>query len=141
ISSQVDEFENDYPNINLKTEIQSTNIPEAMAKLLEQANQGNPPDVAAIDSYLFPQYIDYLEPLDDLIRAEGLEVDDFLSFAQDVVTGPDGKVYGLYMTTDTRVLFYNNELVTEQSHKWDVIIRTVIVIKEYVYDQLSDTVS
>lgn len=137
ISSQVDEFENDYPNINLKTEIQSTNIPEAMAKLLEQANQGNPPDVAAIDSYLFPQYIDYLEPLDDLIRAEGLEVDDFLSFAQDVVTGPDGKVYGLYMTTDTRVLFYNKELVPEPPQTWDEIIRTGKELKEKGYDGIS----
>src|SRR5699024_5035426 len=67
---QVVEAENDYAEIKMKIEIQSMTIPEAMAKLLEQANGGNALDVVAIDSYLFPQYIDYLEPLGDLIRDE-----------------------------------------------------------------------
>ncbi|WP_337020252.1 extracellular solute-binding protein [Oceanobacillus massiliensis] len=137
ISGMVEDFESDYPGIKLNTQIQSTNIAEAMSKLLEQANQGRAPDLAVIDSYLFPQYTEYLQPLDDLMEEKGMEPDDFLSFAQDVITGPDGKVYGLYMTTDTRVLFYNKELVPEPPQTWEEIIEIGKELKEKGYDGIT----
>lgn len=122
ISGQVNDFEEEHPDMDLNIQLQSENISEAMAKLLEQAGQDRAPDLAAIDSYLFPQYIDYLQPLDDLIEEKGMEVDDFLPFAEDVIKGEDGKIYGLYMNTDARVLFYNKELVPDPPETWDEII-------------------
>ncbi|WP_179134462.1 extracellular solute-binding protein [Oceanobacillus timonensis] len=137
ISGKVEKFESDYPDIELNTQIQSTNIAEAMSRLLEQANQGRAPDLAVIDSYLFPQYIDYLQPLDDLMEQHGLEPDDFLSFAEDVITGPDGKIYGLYMTTDTRVLFYNKELVPEPPETWEEVVEVGKELNENGYDAIT----
>jgi multiple sugar transport system substrate-binding protein len=137
ISGSVDEFEKKYSDITLNTQIMSANIGEAMARLLEQANQGRAPDVSAIDSYLFPQYIEYLQPLDDLMKEKGLDPKDFLSFAQDVITGPDGKIYGLYMTTDTRVLFYNKELVPNPPSTWDEVIKVGKELKDKGLDGIS----
>ncbi|WP_373895478.1 extracellular solute-binding protein [Virgibacillus sp. CBA3643] len=137
ISGKVEEFESDYTDITLDTQIQSSNISEAMSRILEQANQDRAPDVAVIDSYLFPQYIDYLQPLDDLMEEKGLEVDDFLPFAEDVITGSDGKVYGLYMSTDTRALFYNKELIPEPPQTWDEVIEIGKELTEQGYDGIS----
>lgn len=137
LSRSVEDFESDYPDIELNTTIMSTNISEAMAKLTEQANQGRAPDISAIDSYLFPQYIDYLQPLDDLIEEKELDPDDFLEFAQDTITGPDGKIYGLYMSTDTRVLFYNKGAIPNPPETWDDVIELAKELKEDGYEGIS----
>jgi multiple sugar transport system substrate-binding protein len=136
ISGKVNEFEEDFPNVDLNIEIQASNIDDAMSRLIEQANTGRAPDVAAIDGYLFQRYIDYLQPLDDLMEEYGIEVDDFLPFAQDVITGPDGSVYGLYMSTDTRVLFYNTEVVSEPPTTWDEAIDLSLELQEDGYNGL-----
>ncbi|ALX50123.1 extracellular solute-binding protein [Lentibacillus amyloliquefaciens] len=137
ISGAVEDFELEHSNITLNTQIQSSNISEAMAKIMEQANQGRAPDMAVIDSYLFPQYIEHLQPLDDLMEEKGMNVEDFLPFAQDVITGPDGKVYGLYMNTDTRVLFYNSELISEPPGTWEEVIEVGKELNEQGYDGIS----
>ncbi|WP_413376009.1 extracellular solute-binding protein [Alkalihalobacillus sp. 1P02AB] len=136
ISEKVSEFEADFPNVDLNIDIQSSNIDEAMSRLIEQANTGRAPDVAAIDGYLFQRYIDYLQPLDDLMEEYGIDIDDFLPFVQDVVTGPDGKVYGLYMGTDTRVLFYNSEVISEPPTTWDEAIELSLELQEEGYNGL-----
>ncbi|TFJ92193.1 extracellular solute-binding protein [Lentibacillus salicampi] len=137
ISGTVEDFESEHSDISLNTQIQSSNISEAMARILEQANQDRAPDVAVIDSYLFPQYIEHLQPLDDLMEEKGMKVEDFLPFAQDVLTGPDGKVYGLYMSTDTRVLFYNSELIPEPPKTWEEVIEVGKKLKDEGYDGIS----
>ncbi|MFC0469814.1 extracellular solute-binding protein [Halalkalibacter kiskunsagensis] len=136
ISGKVSEFEEDFPHVDLNIDIQSSNIDEAMSRLIEQANTGRAPDVAAIDGYLFQRYIEYLQPLDDLMEEYGIEADDFLPFAQDVITGPDGKVYGLYMGTDTRVLFYNTEVVSEPPTTWEEAMQISLEIQEDGYNGL-----
>ncbi|MFB5662843.1 extracellular solute-binding protein [Alteribacillus sp. HJP-4] len=134
ISGKISEFEEEYPNVNLVTDIQSSNIDEAMARILEQANSGRAPDVAAIDGYLLDRYKEYLQPLNDLMEEKGIEADDFFPFAQDVITGEDGEIYGLYMGTDTRVLYYDSEVIEEPPATWDELIETANQIQEEGYE-------
>lgn len=122
VTSRMDQFEEENPHIDVNMDILSGDMGEAMTRLLEQANQGRAPDISIIDSYLFPRYIEYLQPLDDYLEEAGIDIEDFFPFAQEIVTGPDGKIYGLYTSTDTRVLYYNTELVPEPPKTWDDVL-------------------
>ncbi|WP_096186506.1 extracellular solute-binding protein [Evansella halocellulosilytica] len=134
VTNKLDAFEEENPHVNIKMDILSGDISEAMTRLLEQANQGRAPDVSIIDSYIFPRYIDYLQPLDDYMEEAGIDIEDFFPFAQDIVTGPDGKVYGLYTSTDSRVLFYNTELVPEPPKTWDEVFEIGAELTEQGYE-------
>ncbi|MFZ4451624.1 extracellular solute-binding protein [Salibacterium aidingense] len=134
IAGKVREFEEAYPNVELVTEIQNSNIDEAMARILEQADSGRAPDLAAIDSYLLDRYKDYLQPLDDLMKEKGMEEEDFFPFAQDVMKGEDGKIYGLYMGTDTRVMYYNTDVIDTPPETWDELIETANDIQAEGYE-------
>ncbi|PYZ97600.1 hypothetical protein CR205_03120 [Alteribacter lacisalsi] len=136
ISGKIAEFEEEFPDVNINMDLQSTDIDEAMSRLLEQANTGRAPDVAAIDGFYFQRFIDYLQPLDELFEEYDMDIDDFLPFAQDVIKGEDGQIYGLYMNTDTRVLFYNTEVVEEPPATWDEAIELSLDIQEDGYSGL-----
>jgi multiple sugar transport system substrate-binding protein len=121
VQSKIDEFEEANENYKISGEVLSSNIPEAMARLLEQASQGRAPHIAQIDGYILPRFYDYLQPLDPLFEQAGLDIEDFFPFAQEVMTGPDGQIYGMQFTTDTRVLYYNTELVEKAPETWDEV--------------------
>ena len=130
------DFEKSHGNIQLKPTVLSSNINEAMAKLLEQASEGRAPDVAQIDSYIYPRYYPYLQPLDSYLEKAGIQVSDFFPFAQQVMKGPDGKVYGLQFTTDARVLYYRKDLVPAPPKTWTDLLATGKDLKAKGYDAL-----
>ncbi|WP_085507128.1 extracellular solute-binding protein [Thalassobacillus devorans] len=136
ISEKVSEFEEENPDVNLNVDVMANNVNEAMARLMEQAESGRAPDLAAIDGYILPNFYDHLQPLDDLMEEYGIDPDDYLPFAKDVVTGPDGKIYGLYMNTDTRVLFYDTDVIPEPPSTWDEVIEVSTKIQEEGYNGL-----
>ncbi|WP_252311960.1 hypothetical protein [Sinobaca sp. H24] len=78
ISGQIEEFNNTHPDMDIQISLQSSNTDEAMARLLEQANTGRAPHMAAIDGYMLERYMDYLQPLDDMMEERGIDPDDFL---------------------------------------------------------------
>ncbi|GAK13238.1 sugar ABC transporter, periplasmic sugar-binding protein [Geomicrobium sp. JCM 19039] len=118
LRGQLDSFHDENPDVNVSYDLQSSDIDEAMSRLLEQANSGRAPDVAPIDSYLFAQYYEHLQPLNDLFDEYDVNVEDYMPFAQDVITDDDGTIYGLYMNTDTRVLFYDTSVIPEPPSTW-----------------------
>jgi len=93
---------------------------EAMARLLEQAAAGRAPDIALIDSFFAARFYDYLEPLDDYIPAE--EVADYVEFARDGMTGPDGRLKLLWFTTDAIAMYYRTDLFDRAPRTWDDVI-------------------
>lgn len=99
--------------------VSSSNITEANARLLEQASQRRAPDVGMVDSYLFPQFHDFAQPLDDYL--EDLSAGDFFPFARQVMTS-DGSVRGLQFTTDVRMLYYRTDLVSEPPTTWEELL-------------------
>ncbi|WP_431801198.1 extracellular solute-binding protein [Halobacillus andaensis] len=136
ISEKVQKFEETHPDMNMKISLQSSNIDEAMARLLEQANTGRAPDMAAIDGYMLDRYMEYLQPLDELMEDRGLEPDDFLPFAEEVIRGEDGQIYGLYMSTDTRMLYYNKEVIEEPPETWEEVIEVSKEVQKEGYQGL-----
>lgn len=134
LKKAVAEWQKAYPKVTLAANVLSTNNAEAMAKLLEQASQGRAPDVAQIDTYILPRYLPYMQPIDDLIKAAGIDMKDFFPFAENIVRGKDGKIYGIQFTTDVRVLFYRKDLVPAAPKTWDDVLAVSKDLKAKGYD-------
>jgi multiple sugar transport system substrate-binding protein len=134
LTNVIAEFESANEHITIKPNVLSSNIGEAMAKLLEQASQGRAPDIVQIDSYILPRYYEYLQPLDTYLEKAGIDVNDFFPFAQNVMKGPDGKIYGIQFTTDTRVMYYRKDLVPNAPKTWDEVLETGKQLKDQGYD-------
>lgn len=136
ISGQIESFNSAHPDMDIQISLQSSNTDEAMARLLEQANTGRAPDMAAIDGYMLERYMDYLQPLDEMMEERGIDPDDFLPFAEEVIRGDDGKIYGLYMSTDTRMLYYDAEVIEEPPSTWEEVIEVSNDIQTQGYQGL-----
>jgi multiple sugar transport system substrate-binding protein len=102
-----------HPGVGVNIVETTTDINEAMAKTLVQLTAGGDvPDVTSIDSFIFPRFAQYAQPIGDVLSENGIETSDFFPYVQDVVQ-PGDDVLGLWYTTDVRVMFYNTELVPE----------------------------
>ena len=84
-------------------------------KLLTGIAGGELPDILMWDRYNTSVYASKgaLEPIDDLVAADNLDLSIFYAPAVDEATGADGKLYGLPLFVDVRVLFYNKTLFAE----------------------------
>jgi len=134
LKSAVAEWQKAWPNVKLETNVLSTNAAEAAAKMLEQAAQNRAPDVAQLDGYLMPRYVPYLSPMDDLMKAAGMDPKDFFPFATKVAAGKDGKLHGLQFTTDVRVLYYRKDLVSQPPKTWDELLAQGKALKAKGFD-------
>ncbi len=102
-----------HPGVGVEIIETTTDINEAMAKTLVQLSAGGSvPDVTSIDSFIFPRFAKFAQPIGDVLSEYGIETSDFFPYVQGVVQ-PEDEVLGLWYTTDVRVLFYNSELVPE----------------------------
>ncbi len=92
------------------------------AKLLLSAAANRLPDVASVDSFWMPLFLEggHVKPLDPYWPAE--ERADFLPFTIDTLTDAQGHVYGLWHGTDCRVLYYRTDLVPEPPRTWDELL-------------------
>jgi multiple sugar transport system substrate-binding protein len=123
LEDKFNDWAKQHPDWAVKPLVASATPNEAMAKLLQDAAAGNAPDVAQIDSYIFPQMYKYLTPLDEYLAKDGIDINDFFPFAQNIMKGPDGHVYGIYFTTDVRMLFYRKDLVPNPPKTWDELLK------------------
>lgn len=105
---------------NIKPLVSSSDITAANARLLEQASQGRAPDVAMVDSYLFPRFYDFAQKIDDYMG--DVSVDDYFPFAKNLMTG-GGDTKGLQFTTDVRVMFYRKDLISNPPKSWDEVLK------------------
>ena len=72
------------------------------------------PDVMYEDTFMVKSDVDagYLAPLDDYV-AEWDDWEQFPENAREAGVGDDGSIYGIPMGTDTRALWYNQELFAQ----------------------------
>lgn len=115
------EFVKKHAEVKLKLTAQTVNIQDAMAKLLIQAQAGNAPDIAAIDSFILPSYWKYLQPVDDVLAENNISVDSWFPFAQKLMK-PEDKTLALWYNTDVRNLYYQKSLFTSAPKDWDELI-------------------
>jgi multiple sugar transport system substrate-binding protein len=82
-----------------------------MTKLQVTVVQGGAPDLCAIDSFMMPQFMDYVQPITKYVEEAGIDVDDFFPYIQETVINDDGELVALWYTTDVRGLFYRKDLI------------------------------
>lgn len=106
----------------------------ANARLLQQLAQNRAPDVVMIDSYIFPQFSKYAQPIDEYLADVGVSLNDFFPFCQKLMKNSAGKVVGLQFTTDVRNLFYRKDLVPTPPASWDDVMTVGKQMKQQGYD-------
>jgi multiple sugar transport system substrate-binding protein len=92
------------------------------AKLLLAAAAGRLPDVASIDSFWLPLFIDggHLQPLNEYWPAQDRA--DFLPFTIETLSDRAGNIYGVWHETDCRALFYRKDLIATPPATWDELL-------------------
>jgi multiple sugar transport system substrate-binding protein len=124
-----------HPDVKIVPVAQSVNINDSMGKLLIQAADGNAPDFAEVDSFVLPNFKQYLQPLDDVLAEKGIDKASWFPFAQEGVTY-NGKFVALWHTTDVRVLYYNKALVPNPPTTWEELFRIGQELKGQGYTPL-----
>lgn len=92
------------------------------AKLLLAAAAGRLPDVASIDSFWLPLFVEggHLQPLNEHWPAGDRA--DFLPFTIKTLSDRTGNVYGVWHETDCRALFYRKDLVPVPPATWEEVL-------------------
>jgi multiple sugar transport system substrate-binding protein len=109
------------PGVQLEVSVMPA-LEQHKAKLLLAAAAGRLPDVASIDSFWLPLFVEggHLQALNpywpEADRA------DFLPFTIDTLSDRAGNIYGLWHETDCRALFYRKDLVPNPPATWDQLI-------------------
>ena len=109
------------PDVQLRVSVMPA-LEQHKAKLLLAASAGRLPDIASIDSFWLPLFLENgaVQPLDAFWPAEDRH--DFLPFTIATLSDRDGRVYGLWHETDCRVLYYRKDLVPEPPRSWSQVI-------------------
>ncbi len=92
------------------------------AKLLLAAAANRLPDIASIDSFWLPLFIDggHLQPLNEYWPAADRA--DFLPFTTETLSDRSGNIYGVWHETDCRALFYRKDLVPVPPRTWNELL-------------------
>lgn len=104
------EYEKQHPHIRIET-LQVTNMNQ---KLLPAVAGGIPPDVVVFNRPMISNWAseNTFTELDDLILRDGIRSEDFLKASWDECEY-DGKIWGIPVNTDDRVLFWNKRIFRE----------------------------
>lgn len=110
-----------HPDVQLDVSMMPA-LEQHKAKLLLAATAGRLPDVASIDSFWLPLFLEggHLQPLNDYWPETDRR--DFLPFTIDTLSRRD-QVYGVWHETDCRVLFYRKDLVPTPPRTWEELLR------------------
>jgi multiple sugar transport system substrate-binding protein len=111
----------------IEPKVTSADVTAAMARLLEQASQNRAPDIAQVDSYIFPRFYDFARDIEEQLG--DIPLDDFFPFARQVMTGGGG-VKGIQFTTDVRVLYYRKDLISDPPASWEDLLQTGEDVKD-----------
>jgi len=102
-------FNDKYPNVKVR----EVPIPAGgyADQVLTQLTAGTPPDIFRIDDPQLPLYIEreYLVPLDDALKAAGIDSARFPAAGRDAQRG--GKTYAIVYQTNARQLIYHRGLL------------------------------
>ena len=100
-------------------QIETQDIGNEQAKMLEEAKTGNAPDCAAVDSFVLGQFKlnHVLSDLTPYFSKD--EVADLFPFVREGVSGADGKIYAWWWNTDLRVLYRRTDIAPDAPQTWD----------------------
>jgi len=92
------------------------NILEWHQKVLSAVAIGNPPDLAGNHYYFLPQYVaaGVVEPLDDYFKEWGIDPEKVFPKAVLETVKYNGKIYGIPLFFEQRVILWNKDLFREE---------------------------
>lgn len=113
------DFIEQHPGWRIDTQLQTGNLNEEQARILEQTQAGRGPDCAMIDSAQLATFkqAGVLSPMNDYFTQD--EIDDFFPYVREAVTDADGNIVALWWFTDLRVLYRNTEVIPDAPQTWD----------------------
>jgi multiple sugar transport system substrate-binding protein len=116
-----DGFARSHPDVQIEVSVMPAQELHK-AKLLLAAAAGRLPDIASVDSFWMPLFLERgdVQPLDPYWPADDRK--DFLPFTIRTLSDAQGHVYGLWHGTDCRVLYYRKDLVPKPPRTWDELL-------------------
>ena len=107
------------PDWRIETQLQTGNIGQEQARLLQQTQAGRGPDCAMVDSSqlaLFEQ-TGVLQPMNETFSEA--EVADLFPYVREAVTNEAGDVLAWWWFTDLRVLYRDTSVVPDAPATWE----------------------
>ncbi len=86
-----------------------------------------------IDSYIFPDFAQFAQPIDGYLAENGISVNDFFPFAQKAMKNSKGQTIGLQFTTDVRLMFYRKDLISTPPASWNDVFTIGQQVKQAGY--------
>lgn len=116
-----EQYARTHPDVEIEVSVMPA-LEMHKAKLLLAAAAGRLPDIASVDSFWMPLFLERgdVQPLDPYWPAEDRA--DFLPFTISTLSDRQGHVYGLWHGTDCRVLYYRTDLVPTPPRSWDELL-------------------
>ncbi|ARU01148.1 extracellular solute-binding protein [Yoonia vestfoldensis] len=109
----------DYPDWRIATQLQTDNIGQEQARMLEQVRAGRGPDCAMIDSSQLGLFksAGVLSPMNAHFSQD--QIADLFPFVRDAVTDADGNLLAWWWFTSLQVLYRDTSLVPDAPATWD----------------------
>ncbi|CTQ51239.1 extracellular solute-binding protein [Jannaschia donghaensis] len=107
------------PAWRIETQLQTGNIGQEQARMLQQAQAGRGPDCAMVDSSQLATFrdADVLRPMNAVFS--DAEVADLFPYVRDAVVNEAGDVLAWWWFTDLRVLYRDTSVVPDAPQTWE----------------------
>ncbi|MCA1775750.1 MAG: extracellular solute-binding protein [Loktanella sp.] len=108
-----------HPDWRIETQLQTDNIGQEQARMLEQVRAGRGPDCAMIDSSQLGLFKNagVLSPMNDHFTQE--QIDDMFPFVRDGVSDEEGNILAWWWFTSLQVLYRDTSLVPDAPQTWE----------------------
>lgn len=109
----------EYPDWRIETQLQTDNIGQEQARMLEQVRAGRGPDCAMIDSSQLGLFksAGVLSPMNAHFTQD--QIDDLFPFVRDGVSDADGNILAWWWFTSLQVLYRDTSLVPDAPATWE----------------------
>ncbi len=130
------EFITANPGWRIDTQLQTGNLSQEQARMIEQAQAGRGPDCAMVDSSQLATYkaAGVLSPMNAHFTDE--EIADFFPYVREGITDENGNMLAVWWFTDLRVLYRNTEIVPEAPQTWAELREAALGTVEAGYEGL-----
>jgi multiple sugar transport system substrate-binding protein len=118
-----EEWARTHPDVQLEISVMPA-LEMHKAKLLLAAAAHRLPDIASVDSFWMPLFLEggHVQPLEAYWPAADRA--DYVPFAIEALSDKAGHVYGVWHGTDCRMLYYRKDLVPVPPKTWDELLAT-----------------
>ena len=119
-----------HPDWRIETQLQTDNIGQEQARMLEQVRAGRGPDCAMIDSSQLGLFksAGVLSPMNDHFTQE--QIDDMFPFVRDGVSDEEGNVLAWWWFTSLQVLYRDTSLVPDAPQTWQEVQQAALATVE-----------